>query len=769
MVEASPTIAAKALAPLVRTVATTVRQFHGERQAGQAPIHVQTDLLNQRLRATLRRLQGGRVDDTWWRRVLDELAHAYVAPTFFGKPAVRDWLDLPDVQDGLLALATAEVLDQKLPDELAIRGRLAEKYSEQTGEATRFAETPIDVAIAVLTAGYIASIPSEQRSLAGIFQAGHGEVVKQVTKLREQLDSTLPMAPLVRDALGDLATKELSTILELRMFDFNAATGRITALWRRVERGDLAMAPAGSKNLVRYWAARLLAANSDTLSEATALRQTLPDDYADASLLILDAIIKTSQNQEDTAIRLLRDVRDPEARSVMLGFMISTRGPEEAFAWCNNVDPDTNPTHFVDFGWRNWAVCLAQLSKWEEAADGLRILASLDSRWPPVLAVLEGTINAALLLPADRRSAALEGLPIYSQIALSFGPETRVRHTRAVECFQYVEGCLPVGADKAGQEVADWLIWLRLMHPDAANADRARADLRARLESGEPGTGIISMAWAFSIEFNQNRLREHLRRREQMGGLDDEDVFVECLLNQTTLNPREFATYVDGRLETLDRIMRKSVTTVMLFEALIADRQLERAKMVIESRSSHLDTDSVARMTAVLQGEQQGDPRKQLEEQYRKSKHTVDLRNLIVHLTDVGDRQALVPLVRELFDRERTLPNAYQVVRTLSLSPTDHRSITEFLEAHASFVQQNDDMKSALAWGFFHVGRVDESRELNLELLAKRRHPNDLHLDINLAIATRRLGAIGNDCRPGVAPPCRTRHRNGPYVGAPSQ
>ena len=745
MVEASASMTAKALAPLVGTVATTVRQLHSERQAGQAPLQVQTDLLNQTLRTTLRRLQGGQVDDTWWRLVLTELAHAYVAPTFFGKPAVRNWLDLPDVQDRLLALARAKVLGLDQPDEPAIRERLAERYSEQTGDATRFAELPIDVAVASLTAGYIASIPPEQRSLAGMLQAGQGEVIKQVAKIREQLDGTLPTAPLVRDALGDLAAQDLSAILELRMFDFEAATGRIIALWRRVERGDLVIAPAHLKNLVCYWAARLLAANSDTLPDARALRQTLPDGYTEANLRILDAIIKASQNQEAAAIRLLRDDSDPEARSVLLGLMIRFRGPEEAYAWCNNVSPSTNLTHFVDFGWRNWAVCLAHLGRWKEAADGLRMLASLDSHWPPVLATLEATINAALLLPAERRSAVLEGLPIYVQISLAFEPDTMVRHSRAVECFNYVEGCLPIGADKARQEVADWLIWLQLMHPDAAKADSARTDLRARLEAGEAGIGIVSLAWAFAIEFNQDRLRDHLRRREQLGGLEDEDVFVECLLNQTTLSPREFAAYVDERLETLDRIMQKSVTTVMLFEALLADRQLERAKKVIENRGSCLDSESVARMTAVLQGERQGDPRRELEEQYRKSKQALDLRNLIAHLAEVGDRHALEPLVRELFDQEPTLPNAYEVVRTLSLPPTDHRSVAEFLQAHPSVVQRNDDMKSALAWGLFHVGRVDESREINLELVAQRRHQNDLSLDVNLAVATgdwERLASI---------------------------
>ena len=171
-------VAAKALLPLVRVVAPTVRRLRAEREGARAPAQVRTDLMDGVLRETLGRLRGRNVDDKWWRGVLMEWEQKYVAPEFFRKPDVRSWLELAEVEDGVMAIARAHVMGQLANDESAIRGRLVENYSEQTGEAVRFAEVPIDVVVATLAAGYFASIPREHWPLAGLFQAGQGEVVR---------------------------------------------------------------------------------------------------------------------------------------------------------------------------------------------------------------------------------------------------------------------------------------------------------------------------------------------------------------------------------------------------------------------------------------------------------------------------------------------------------------------------------------------------------------------------------------------------------------
>ena len=88
-------------------------------------------------------------------------------------------------------------MDQTTNDESAIRARLAERYSDQTGEAAALAAGPVDVVVACMTAGLLASLSSENRPLAGMIQAVGGEV----SDIRQELREALPATALVHGLL----------------------------------------------------------------------------------------------------------------------------------------------------------------------------------------------------------------------------------------------------------------------------------------------------------------------------------------------------------------------------------------------------------------------------------------------------------------------------------------------------------------------------------------------------------------------------------------
>ncbi len=684
------------------------------------------------LRNTLERLKGGNIDDGWWRRVLKEMAQDYVAPVFFKKRAVWSWLNVADVEEGFLALASAEVMGQSAPNEADIRKRLAESYSDETLEAPRFAEAPMDAVIGCLTAGYLASIRHDQRPLAGMVQAVKGEVLG----VRARLDRYMADEPQVREALGKVAEEDLAEILALRMFDYRAAVKRAATLWGRVDGGDLGRVPTMTRNKVCYWAARLHASEAATVTEAQRIRASLLDWEPEIDLRILDALIMAAEGDASGAMRVLRDDDYPEARSVLLGIQMRSEENEAALMWCRELNPIETASYFTDPGWRSWALCLAQSGEWETAADGLADLA-MQSGWSPALAMTEGLVNAALLLPYERRMLALEGEPTFAGIAPSVTAGAKARHARALECFDYVERQMPVGAGQVRAWPAAWRTWLELMDPDAIAASKARQAVCERLERGGAGcVKLVPLAWSFEIEFEDSALRKYLRRRERLGGLGDEDRLAECLLNQRTMDPAEFAEYVESRIEGLDRILQKPVTTTMLFEALLNNGQVERARALVEKRREYLDQQVILRMETALEAAGGGDPRARLERLYQESGNGVDLRNLIGHLKTVRDREALGPLVYQMFAHEQTLDNAREVVGFLSLPPSDYKSIVAFLEEHPAIVERCEDMKSALAWGLYHVGRVHESRAINEELLHDREEANDLSLSVNIAVAT---------------------------------
>ena len=96
--------------------------------------------------------------------------------------------------------------------------------------------------MAILVAGYIASIGSDQHPIAGMVQ----QVSKQVSEISEQLDEIRPSVftdPIIQQAHTEKADQELDKILMLRAVDPLRARQNIQELWRRTgEEGDLSTA-----------------------------------------------------------------------------------------------------------------------------------------------------------------------------------------------------------------------------------------------------------------------------------------------------------------------------------------------------------------------------------------------------------------------------------------------------------------------------------------------------------------------------------------------
>ena len=146
-----------------------VPRLRAERQAGRMLVVQPAYVMDNILTGTFNRLRGGNVEEVWWRNILDWLDQKYVAPDFLMKPALQEWLADEQVATDFKTLATTHLM-MGLEDNAEARTRLIESYSDRTGEANQLATGPIDVVMAVLVAGYIASIPTDQHASTGISQ-----------------------------------------------------------------------------------------------------------------------------------------------------------------------------------------------------------------------------------------------------------------------------------------------------------------------------------------------------------------------------------------------------------------------------------------------------------------------------------------------------------------------------------------------------------------------------------------------------------------------
>ena len=737
--------AASLLRPFVNAVLTHVSRLRAERQADRMLAIKPTDLMENILNETLGRLRGGSIEDAWWRNILAQFGQQYISPDFLKKPALQEWLSDEQVANDLKLLATTQIL-AGTADDTDIRTRLVLSYSENTGEADQLAKGPIDVVVAILVAGYIASISSDQRPIAGMVQG----VSKQVSEVSEKLNKIRSSAltdPITQQTHTKEAAQELDKILMLRAFDPPRARLNIQGLWHRVgDEGDLVAVSTSIKNKVLYWTARLCASDAATRDSARQLRHELLQADPNMDLSIIDALLAETGGDANEALRLLRDNDDPDSRTALFGVLAQLRGERDALAWSEDQNASNDSQFFTAVGWKIWAVFMAKIGKWEEAAQRL---ISFEALWPemPALAFVEGIINAAMLLPDDHREMALKTVPIFQGVAPSLVAGAENRHSRAVACFEFVEQSLKDIADHdLARFISDWCLWLQLMDPKTENANAARDEIRQYMEEGARAVELIPFAYAFDISFNVEPLRQYLEQRKQIGGLNEHELLAEGLLSKQSMSPRDLVAYLEQHRTRLSKVMHPALVTTMHVDALVRDGQTERARTVVAEHAADLGEEYSNRLTVMIDAEEGNDPREQLEHLYREKGHLYDLKNLISYLKTVDDRASLQPLVRDLFDRQRTVGNACDVVMCLAApSSFDYGSIIEFLEANPDLLEQSDDLRAAKAWALFHASRLQESREINDILLNKRTNQDDFRLDINIAICSgdwERVAAI---------------------------
>lgn len=745
--EPSLSVLAATLRPFLDSVNREWIRLRAERESSRIPFSRPTALLDEELTKTLNRIRQVDSDSGWWRSLLDSLGHKFITPDFLTKPALREWLAEEEVSRDLKLLATGWIIGSD-GDETVIRERLAKRYAEKTGELEQLASGPIDVVIAVLVAGYVSSIPGEQRALAGMLQAGNERVVAAVEGVERSLSGREDS--LARRFHTEIAERELKNILLSRMLGPDRARSRIQELAGRIEEGDLVQADVEVKNSVRYWVARLCASDSRLVDVGVKFRERVWNDNPTTDLSIIDALLAETQGDADKGIRLLRDRKDAESRTVLFGLLARTRGADAALSAVAEEVNTGEPGFFTPLGWSSWADCMAEVGRWDEAAERLAQI-EIKRDETPAFSLLEAIINAQLLLPTDRRGLTAEPV-LFVGIAPNQGEQAEGAHRRATECLELAAlGLRDIDEEDCDVPVAEWRLWLRLMNPRENYRKEAQDEVRQSLEGEEPDVNLILYSWVFEIEFERESLRHYLSGRDRLGGLNEEERRAEYFLTWSSADAgetsaREFLAYLEEHRAQLSEVLPTNLLVAKRIESLLRDSQVERARTDLAESASDLDEVEVARLTAMIDAHVGLDARTGLERAYKETGSLIDLQNLINCVEHAGDSEALLPLLNDLMFQQRTIANATRVVACLARRPFfDHRRILDFLELNVDLVAQSSELQSAKAWALFQNGQYSAAKSVNDNLLDGPEAGNAFALDFNIALGSgdwERLPAI---------------------------
>ena len=179
---------AKILLPVAKALWPKLRRVYRERQAGRMPVSGTDDLLESVMEETLKRLIGGKIDDAWWRNILDNIGHQYIAPDFLRINTIHEWLSNPQVQTYIKSLARKHIMGAKDYDQ-DVLSSLRQSYADKTGEDERLAEGPIEIIVAIIAAGYFDTFSPQIDPIAGMTQDHAQESRKSFQKLEDGFGS----------------------------------------------------------------------------------------------------------------------------------------------------------------------------------------------------------------------------------------------------------------------------------------------------------------------------------------------------------------------------------------------------------------------------------------------------------------------------------------------------------------------------------------------------------------------------------------------------
>ena len=600
--------------------------------------------------------------------------------------------------------------------------------------------------------GPVVDASTSVKSVFGITHIGsithvhhHADAIGPATTDDHRYSSETPSEPKEKFDTGTInahslvAREELHHVLAIRGLDWGTASKNIQSLARRIQAsGDLSAVEPDLRKEVLHWSARICAVDQSSFNFAEKCLSELLELEPSADVDAVKALLQLQNNNTDAALRLLRDASDPESKSTMFMVIRRSRNCEAALDWWRDFESE-GEDFFTPIGWHNWAVCMAQVERWEEAASRLR---GFDRGWhsEPALALIEATINAALLLPTECRAIALEAIPLFRGVSPVVGPIAEKYHARATECFDYaIEHASQCLENEITQRLEDWRMWLKLMSPHSTDLEAAQSEVVQGMLDGPKAVRYVLFAWAFGIEYDHKPLYNFLRQRRSLGGLTEREQQAEFLVAERSMTPSERIEYLQTEEATLLESIRSEAVLAAMFQALLEDGNLSEANDLLERSKEHLESTVAARLEAEIALRGDESYAQTLEEMYANTNSLIDLQNLVSHLHSIKDYDSLLPRATELFSLHRTLSNARLVAESFEqCSLCDYSSLLEFLETNDDITARDLDLKALKALALYNLGRPGEAKVLIDDIGNERSPENDLYLELRV------LSALGD-------------------------
>jgi hypothetical protein len=443
------------------------------------------------------------------------------------------------------------------------------------------------------------------------------------------------------------------------------------------------------------------------------------------------ALLAETEQDADTAMRLLRDENDSDSRSVLLAILARVRGDNPALDWL--AEHRLSPSGLNYVGVIALSQILLRQHRVSDLCKALDEITEASIADCPYLLFLRGAARLSSIFPAQSQGIVFLGIPLaVRSLQPAVTPQELAKHLDGT--IADFERLLPIARDlelpQALQIAEACLIWARLLDP--MRRDRALSQLKSVTDDPTRVLPVVQFLLAFDPEFDPSPIAEWLKRREAFGGLSEDELRAALILQLHGDEPIRLSELIAKYRPRYQKLLGEALTLSIEVQALAQAKDSTSARMRLQEGRSMLDGPAVAMLETEITKAEGADPVKEHLRLYETTRTADALRALVDALHRKGDHLALGKYAEILFaetgDRRDLGLAAHAYARA-----RDFPDFVRIVESH-DFLLDDLEIKRAYGWQQWQLGKLKEATLVCNELRESGRAHRDLNLEIAIAI-----------------------------------
>jgi tetratricopeptide (TPR) repeat protein len=527
----------------------------------------------------------------------------------------------------------------------------------------------------------------------------------------------------------DLSLRYCATIQRSLFPEANRANS-FKLLAREVLEGPFTAISAGLRRQVFLRAARSTALRGELDEAQRFLRAALalPGNDTDVPA---KARLAEASGDVDGAIQILRDQKDADSRSTLFHILVSHRGEAAGLAFLTDhnlsvADLTVNGIH---------TLCILHLKQGniETTKQVLSNVSEEQFYEGPYLLFLRGAVRIAALVSQPDQGMVLRGPPLDVRFARAVASRTIVSaelDAAIADLNRIISISQELGLWDARRIAEAYITWSEFLHPD--RRDAALGKLRNDMADPKTALARLPFAFAYDPDFDPSPLEKYLEKREQLGGLDDEELKAALILGLHGDNPRVLADLIAKNRERFEAAFGKPGILSIEIQALAMAGDVTSARLLFEPNRGLFDGGLTALLEAEIAKAEGSDPVAENKRVYEATKSVESLRALISQLVKRKDHRALAHYAEILYQQTNDPVDAVLAGNAFA-NAGDDENFLRVLKANP-FVEERDPVLARHhAWKLFHHGQLHDAKRIAREL-RKSAKLRDLELEIAIAI-----------------------------------